>query len=112
MNENFAKFINEVKAKSMEGKELYESYYLIKNATRVLKELNDEYNQLIVEEMQTLGVEKQEFDFGKFTRAKKISWEYEIPEIYQMEKSIKELQLKAQEEGTATKKETEYLIFK
>ena len=69
MNENFAKFINEVKAKSMEGKELYESYYLIKNATRVLKELNDEYNQLIVEEMQTLGVEKQEFDFDLLHRS-------------------------------------------
>lgn len=112
MNDNFTKFIDDIKSKSMTGKELYESYYLVKNATKVLKELNDEYNSLIVEEMQTLGVEKQEFDFGKFTRAKKVSWEYEIPEIFQMEKSIKELQLKAQEEGTAIKKETEYLIFK
>lgn len=112
MNENFNKFIQEIKSKSITGKELYESYYFIKNASKVLKELSDEYNQLILEEMQGLGVEKQGFEFGNFTRAKKTSWEYEIPEIYKMEKAIKELQLHAQEDGTAIRKETEYLIFK
>lgn len=112
MNENFTNFINEVKSKKITGKDLYESYYLLKNAEKVIKELVSEYNLLIIEEMQEIGVEKQEFDFGKFTRAKRVSWEYEIPEIYQMEKSIKELQSKAQEDGTAIKKETEYLIFK
>ncbi len=112
MNEDFNKFVQSIKVKKMEGKDLYESYYLIKNASKVLKEMSDEYNQLILEEMQELGVEKQGFEFGNFTRATKTSWEYEIPEVYQMEKDIKALQAKAQEEGTAIKKETNYLIFK
>lgn len=74
--------------------------------------MNEEFNGYIMEEMQDLGVEKQTFEFGNFTRAKKTSWEYEIPEVFQMEKKIKELQASAQEDGTAIKKETEYLIFK
>ena len=111
MNENFIKFLEEIKSMNITGKELYQQYYLCKNAVRVLEEHASELNQLILDEMNELGVEKQEFDFGKFTKASRTKWEYS-PQVFQAEKNVKELKNKEQEEGIATKIETNYLLIK
>lgn len=111
MNENFIKFLGDIKSMNITGKELYQQYYLCKNAIRVLEEHSSELNQLILDEMNELGVEKQEFDFGKFTKAGRTKWEYS-PQVFQAEKNVKELKNKEQEEGVATKTETYYLLIK
>jgi len=112
MNENFKKFLDEIKAMPIVGKGLYEQYYLIKNASKVLKELENEINQLIVEEMVEGGEIKKEFEFGNFTMVEKTTWEYESPEIFKKEKEIKEIQKQMQEDGTANKIIKSHLLFK
>lgn len=111
MNENFNKFFQELKAMDITRKDLYQQYYLAKNAIKVLEDHATELNQMILDEMNLLGVEKQEFDFGKFTKGSRAKWEYS-PEVFQIEKKLKDVKAKEQEEGTATKTETHYLLFK
>jgi len=111
INENFIKFMDELKSMNITGKELYEQYWLAKNAIKVLEDHAGELNQIILDEMNGLGVEKQEFDFGKFTKGSRTKWEYS-PQVFKAEKDIKELKTKEQEEGIATKTESHYLLIK
>ena len=111
INENFVKFLDELKGMDLEGKSLYMAYWLAKNAIKVLETFAGELNQIILEEMGKMELEKQEFDFGTFTKASRIKWEYS-PKVFQAEKDIKELKTKEQEDGVAIKTETTYLLIK
>jgi hypothetical protein len=110
--ELFTEFVKSIKSKELSGKELYEQYASYKQAIKMLSEYVDELNGLIMEEMLTLGVEKQEFEFGKFTRGTRSTWEYNSPELYAKEKEIKKLKEELEESGIATKVEKSYLLYK
>ncbi len=110
--ELFTRFVSTLKTKELSGRDLYEAYASYKIASKTLAEYADELNGLIMEEMLALGVDKQEFEFGKFTKGVRSTWEYNSPELYQKEKEIKKLKTELEENGTATKVEKPYLLFK
>lgn len=107
----FIDYINSLNDMELKDKGLYQQYSMMKAAAKVLDERVDEINQLIVEEMERLGVERQTFEYGVFSLTSRKKWKYS-PDILSKEREVKELKKREEDEGKATFEETKSLLFR
>lgn len=107
----FRNYIDTLNGMELKDKDLYTQYAMMKNAYKILSDRIDELSEIIVEEMRREGSIKKEFDYGKFSLSKRTKWTYS-EEVEKLNISLKETKKKEEDEGIATREETEYLNFR
>lgn len=89
---------------------LFKEYAKLEIQYAELQKTKESLREKIVSELKKEGVEKAETDFGIFTRAKKISYEY-TDAIRKLEEKTKLAKVKEQNSGKAKAVESEYLRY-
>lgn len=107
----FNSFIDKLNALDLTDADLYVQYAVMKNAAKVLAERIQEINGLIMEEMDRLKVEKQQFDYGTFSVTERKKWTYPAL-ILKAEEKLEARKLQSQKDGKATVEITKSLMFR
>lgn len=107
----FNKFIDSLNSMNLNDSDLYEQYSIMKNSAKVLAERIDEISDMILEEMNRIGVDKQKFEYGTFTRATRTKYIYSDA-VKSKEQEVKELKKEEESSGVAKVEETQYLSFR
>lgn len=97
------------------NKDILEQYAGIKKQIASLTEEAKELEPQVLDEMRQEGVQTAKMDFGTFSITRRTKWEYsqkykDLEEKYDI--VLKAAQKTEQEDGTATKIETESITFR
>lgn len=107
----FKDFIDYLSSLTLKDRDLYEQYAMMKNASKVLDERTTELQEMILEEMNRIGVEKQKFEYGSFSITERKTWKY-TDDVKQKETEFKEAKKSEEESGTATCEIKKGLLFR
>lgn len=88
--------------------EIYKEYAELSDTISTLEKCKEQLKSTILSSMKT---DKEQFDFGKFTKATRKSYTYS-DRVKEMEENVAIQKIKEVEKGIAELKETTYLVFK
>lgn len=92
------------------NKKTLQDFIKVESKLKELQEQRDTLRAEIVKDMKKEKMDKAETDFGIFTVAKRVNWEYS-PKVGELKEKVKLQEVKEQNQGIAEKSETEYLRF-
>ena len=110
-HKKFKEFLDYLISLKLRDADLYEQYAMMKNATKVLDERIEELSEMIIGEMETIGVVKQVFDYGTFTQSERKTWKYS-EQVELLNAKLKETKKKEEENETATFEIKKSLLFR
>lgn len=93
------------------NKKVMAEFVKITSELKALEEKREALRESIVQEMDREKLTKVESDYGVFSIAQRVSYEY-TDAIKKLKEKVKLAELKEQKTGKATERITQYLYFK
>lgn len=107
----FKNIIDDLNKMELKDTDLFIQAHLMKNMSRILDERMEEINKIVLEDMVSKKLEKQTFDYGTFTVAKRAKYTY-TEKVDNLSEQLKKQKKVEEATGEAKKEETIYLLIK